>query len=194
MKRRLFIAINIDPQARRAIGKIEKEAEDAFGREWGTRIRFMSEENWHITISFLGTQDDASLTAIMEAARGAANRFPAPDISFAEVSYAPKKDNPRMIWIKTSPATSLELGEIKNALEGFLNDAGVRFEREARTFSGHITLARLEGGGALGGLPPVERKLVIHCTGASLDLVESQLDRGGAKYAVLQEFPFSKME
>lgn len=194
MKRRLFIAINLDPQARRSIGKIEKDAEDAFSGRWGTHIRFMPEENWHITVSFLGTQDDASLIAIMEAARKAADRFPAPDISFMEVSYAPKKDNPRMIWIKTSPAASLALGEIKNALEGFLDAAGVRFEREARTFSGHITLARLEGAGTVGGLPQVERKLAIHCTGASLDLMESELAPAGAKYAVLQEFPFSKME
>ena len=40
-----------------------------------------------------------------------------------------------------------------------------------------------------GDLPQVERKLAINCTGMSLDLMESELDKGGAKYAVLQEFP-----
>ena len=134
MKRRLFIAINLDRPARRAIGRIEKDIEDVFGREKEWDIRFMPEENWHVTISFLGTQDDASLTAIMSAMGAAAKNFPRSNIVFTEVAYAPQKDHPRMIWLRTSRETSRAFGEIKKLLEDRLAEAGIRFERE----SGHF--------------------------------------------------------
>jgi 2'-5' RNA ligase len=194
MKRRLFIAINPDPHTRRAVGKIEKDIEDAFGWERGEGIRFMPEENWHITISFLGTQDDASLAAIVYAMRGTADRSAMPEISFAEVSYAPRKDNPRMIWLKTSQMTDRALGEIKKSLENFLSEAGIRFERESRAFSGHITLARFPNGMSPGDLPRVERPFAINGIGASLDLMESEPERNGSRYTLLQECPFRKTE
>jgi 2'-5' RNA ligase len=192
MKRRLFIAVNLDPRTRAAIGKIEKDIEDGFGRDWDGRIRFMPDENWHITVSFLGTQDDADLTAIMRAMRAAAEEFSPVDISFAEIAYAPQKDTPRMIWLRTAAATSRTLGDLQSSLERHLDAAGVRFERESRAFSGHITLARFLASAPRGDLPAIERKIKVGCTGASLDLMESELDRSGAKYTVLQEFPFKE--
>ena len=106
MKRRLFIAMNLAPRSRAAIGKIEKEIEGSFGREWDERVRFMPDENWHITISFLGTQDDAELTAIMNAMRATAENFSPVDISFTEIAYGPQPESPRMIWLINVPATS----------------------------------------------------------------------------------------
>jgi 2'-5' RNA ligase len=192
MKRRLFIAVNLDSQARAAVSKTEQDIEDAFGWERGDWIRFMPEENWHITVSFLGTQDDAALTAIMNAMRGTAGRFSAVGISFVEVIYAPQKGDPRMIWLGTSEETDHALGGIKMSLENDLGAAGIRFERELRAFSGHITLARFSHHAQPGDLPKIERKLAISCAGTSLDLMESELGRGGAQYAVLQKFPFSE--
>lgn len=190
MKRRLFIAFNLDPRMRAVIGKIAHDIEDAFGRERGEQLRFMPEENWHITITFLGTQDDADLTAIMGAMRKAAEGFPVFDISFTNVAYGPQKNNPRMIWLRASDATSRALGAMKKSLELLLGEAGVRFDQEARAFSGHITLARFLGSAPRGDLPPIERTITVGCTGTSLDLMESELDRHGARYTVLQEFPF----
>jgi 2'-5' RNA ligase len=192
MKRRLFIALNLDPRTRAAIGKIEKNIEDAFGREWDGQVRFMPEENWHITVSFLGTQDDAALTGIVRAMHATAEKFSSIDLAFAGIAYAPREDNPRMIWLRTSDSTSRAINDIKNSLEPSLDEAGVRFERESRMFSGHITLARFLASAPRGELPHVERKLNISCTGESLDLMESELDRTGAAYTVLQKVPFSE--
>ncbi len=191
MKRRLFIAIDIDANVRRAVARIEKDMENVLGNGQDGLVRFVPEENWHITISFLGTQDDASLTAIMAAARKAAENFSAPEISFTEIVYAPQKKNPRMIWLKTSQASSKELGAIKNYLEDLLAEEGVRFEQESRMFSGHVTLARFPSSMPNDTLPAIERTLSLHCTGKSLDIMESELDRNGAKYSILQRFSFS---
>lgn len=193
MKRRLFIAVNLDARTRAAISKAEKDIEDAFGWERGDAVRFMPEENWHITVSFLGTQDDADLTAIMGAMRKTAGHFSPADISFTDIAYAPQKDNPRMIWLRASKDTSMALGKIKIFLEDLLDEAGVRFEREARAFSGHITLARFPNAARTSDLPQIERNIRITSVGTSLDLMESETGPHGAQYAVLQKFPFQEV-
>ncbi len=192
MKRRLFIAISLDSQTRKAIGNVGRTIEGAFSLEQARCTRFTPEENWHITISFLGTQDDANLTGIMAAARKAAKEFPAINISFTEISYVPRKDNPRMIWLRTSRETSQVLEKVQNLLEGLLDEEGIRFEQEARQFSGHLTLARFSNDVLGGGLPPIERMFKINYVGTSLDLMESELGQKGAKYTILQKFPFSE--
>lgn len=192
MKRRLFIAINLDAQARKAIGNIEKNIEGAFARGQAERVRFTPEENWHITVSFLGTQDDASLTGIMAAICKVADEFSAVDISFVEIAYVPKRDDARMIWLKTSRKASRALGDLRNTLENLLDNEGVRFGRESRGFSGHLTLARFSGVVPAHDLPPIERMIKVNCAGTSLDLMESELERKGARYTVLQKFPFSE--
>ena len=191
MKRRLFIAINLDPRTLAAIDKIARGIEDSFGREYGDTIRFVPKENWHITVSFLGTQDDADLSLILTAMRETAEHFSAFDISLAEIAYAPNKDNPRMIWLKTAHATSAILEKLRRSLEDHLADRGIRFEHEARAFSGHITLARFANGASKADLPSIERHFAIECAGSSLDLMESEMDSRGATYSVLQKFPFS---
>ncbi len=192
MYRRLFIAINFDAATRRAIADVKKKIENSFGWEKGERVRFMPEKNWHITISFLGTQDDANLPAIVEAMRTTARDFSTEDISFTEIIYGPWNKEPRMIWLTTSRETSRTLGRIKNGLESLLDKAGVHFERESREFFGHITLARLPNNMPRSDLPAIERKLTITCPALSLFLMEAELGRRGATYAVLQEAPFSK--
>jgi 2'-5' RNA ligase len=192
MKRRLFIAINLEAPMRKAIENIEKNIESAFAWEQAERIRFTPEENWHITVSFLGTQDDANLMEIMAAIRKAAEEFSAVDISFTEVAYVPERDNARMIWLKTSRETSHALGNLRNTLENLLDQEGVRFGHESRGFSGHLTLARFSEAMSASDLPPIERTIKVICAGTSLDLMKSELERRGASYTTLQKFPFSE--
>lgn len=192
MKRRLFIAINLDPRIRTAIGRIARNIEESSGREYVKNISFVPPENWHITVSFLGTQDDADLVPIMQAMRATAGDFSVAEISFAEIAYVPRRDSPRMIWLTTSSDTSGSLGKIRGSLEDRLAIAGIRFEHEARPFSGHITIARFASNASVTNVPPAERSIDLHCLGTSLDLMESELTPGGAKYTVLQEFPFSE--
>ena len=192
MKRRLFIAINLDPRVRQAIEGVEKDIEDVFGWEREEQVRFTPEENWHITISFLGTQDDADLPLIMEAMRETTKHFPVIDISFTEVAYMPQRNNPRLICLGASQATNRALGEVKNSLGHLLAVVGIRSEQKPGAFSGHITLARLWSDASQVNLPPVERSIAINFDGTTLDLMESELDREGAVHTLLQKFPFAE--
>lgn len=193
MRRRLFFALNFDQRTIAAIRNFRRDVEDRFGRENMPRFRFMSEDNWHLTVLFLGEEDDAELPAIMRAAKNAMRYFAPPDIVFEKISYAPRKDAPRMIWIAAAEASSRAAEKLRNLLEDELAKEKVPFPRDRRPFSGHVTLARLSETAGTGGgdLPDILRAVHAAYLPASLDLMESELGKHGATYTVLQKFPFS---
>lgn len=96
---------------------------------------------------------------------------------------------PRMIWAVTDEGTSEALSEIKMALEDALADRGVRFEREARKYLGHLTLARFE---QLKNLPDIEAPLALPFIPETIDLMESRLKRSRAEYALLAGVEFGE--
>jgi RNA 2',3'-cyclic 3'-phosphodiesterase len=211
MRRRLFFALNLDARTVSAIQKLESELLNKFNGE----VRFMLPENWHITVSFLGEQEDNQLIGIMNAARAAAKHFQPTEIAFDRILYGPPGKFPRMIWLETDRGVSRNINELKIFLEDRLASERVPCQRETRPFVGHITLARfvekiktdsrtnLENRFTrraavlgvifeMGSLPRIEKPAHLKFTAESLDLMESELKKAGAEYAVLQKFPFGK--
>ncbi|MGC9599140.1 MAG: RNA 2',3'-cyclic phosphodiesterase [Minisyncoccia bacterium] len=194
MRHRLFIAVNITDAARREVRKLSEEAEKKFAPDLLRQIRLVPSANWHLTMSFLGYEDDAEFPKIMRAAGAAAKRFPAQEIIFDTVTYGPPRGSAkRMLWLGAAEESSQKLSTIKEFLEDRLVAEQVPFMRETRPFGGHITLARFNGEMRGATLPPLGRSPRICVPVESLDLMESTLRREGAEYAILQKFPFSKM-
>ena len=150
MKKRLFIAINIPEKIKDRIeGKIVSLREISRGekkirRSFQNDIRFLDRSNWHITITFLGYQEDLALAPIVKSMKSAAENFSAPEIEFTDISYGPKDGPKRMIWLNGSEKTADQLAGIKNTLEDSLIDNGVRFKQEHRKMRVHVTLARFQ--------------------------------------------------
>jgi len=183
MKRRLFIAINL-PEAVK--NKVEKEIEK-FRYDFVSDIRFLDRDNWHITVTFLGYQEDESIGPTLESMQKIAGDYEPFDIKLTDISYGPKGKTPRMIWLNGAPETSAAIEKLKNDLEGELVSRRVQFKREHRRLSIHITLARLH---SAKDLPEIQRNLSLAFEAKSLDLMESSLPRAGAKYENLQEVDF----
>lgn len=186
MRRRIFVAINLEPQA---LNMIERLAHD-LGLTVNHKARFVSPQNWHLTLSFLSYQDETATIKISESIQETASRFEAPPIALTRLLYGPPGRTPRMIWLLASKETSLRLNEIKQALEDELDRRGVVFKRENRLFSGHLTLARFESAAKISDLPKIDKEINIASGSESLDLMESELKRGGAEYAIIQKFNF----
>ena len=193
MRRRLFFAINFDPRTIAALRRLADETQDQLGRESVEKFRFIAEETWHLTVLFLGEQDDGELTAIMRAAKETARHFAPPEIILEHVAYAPRKEAPRMIWVATDGASSRATGELRNFLEDKLVEEKVPFPATV-VLLGHVTLARLSDAAKSesGILPDIGRGVRTAYVPTSFDLMESELSRHGATYTVLQKFPFSK--
>ncbi len=179
-RKRLFIAINLPGEVKdRVAGEIEK-----FRYDFTNDIRFSERENWHVTVAFLGDQDDMAIGPILDSMQRVCGGFSAFEGEFDSISYGPNSKNPRMIWLNGSAETSEKLAELKTGLEDNLAELGVDFSREFRKFHAHVTLARFRGGR---GLPEINRGLKLSFPVASLDLMESRLGKSGAEYELLQK-------
>lgn len=183
MKRRLFISLDLPEDIK---DSIEKEVEK-IRYQFTDDIRFMDRGQWHITVTFLGQQEDEAVGRILNAMRRTAGEFSPPAINLSDISYGPKKGTPRMIWLNGSVGSSKMLQKLKDGLENNLVDDGVVFGREHRQFNMHITLARFM---SAENLPELNLKFDRSFSVPTLDLVESHLSRDGAEYEFLQKTEF----
>jgi len=186
MKKRLFIALNLTGEIRKAISeRIEKIRAKLSAKEG---IRFIATENWHLTLVFLGYQDEKTIPSIEKAIEATTIQFENPEIYFSEISYGPPGQNPRMIWLK---GDSTNLAAIKEKLDECLKAEKVGFERENRPFLVHLTLARFEPT-LLKSLPVINQKVNFQFRPKSLDLMESKLTPRGANYFLIKALDFGK--
>ena len=187
-KKRIFVAINLPNSVKEDLA----EAIDRIRPLLGKEVRFLDQENQHLTISFLGYQDDASVGLISEALEAAVSELDAPFIQFDKIVYGPVGKPPRMIWLIASKETSEVLGKIQRALEEEMIARNVPFRQENRKFLAHLTIARFETT-PKSDLPVMDILFPGSFDGESLDLMESHLKRSGAEYEILSkyDFPFS---
>ena len=187
--KRLFLAINIPKDIKLKIAQKRDLLESLI-----PGIRFVGEENWHLTLVFLGEQSDEAILPIVKSMKDLAPKFTCPEINFSDISYGPLKGTPRMVWLNGDEKTSKTLSSLKTSLEDELIKNGVRFKLENRGFCAHITLAKFSED-FRNGLPDLGgefKDLNWLFEAESLDLMESHLSGKGAKYEVLQRIEFKR--
>jgi 2'-5' RNA ligase len=155
----------------------------------------------HITVEFLGDLTDEELADVCLITKEVAQRHEIFSLNINEISYGPKnKMPPRMIW--ASGEKSKELSALKNDLEKSLLEK-VRFApaapqdgaslaqkgREERSFVPHVTLARINSFAFRQidpeEVPQVQENTELVFTVESIEVMESELKRGGPVYTVL---------
>lgn len=183
--KRVFIAVNLPSEIKKSLEKALEKIKPLFGPE----ARFLSPDNWHLTLEFLAYQDDDSVSRIAQALEAISQEFTQPEVLFEKIVYGPVGKSPRMIWLMSDRETSARLNKIKNALEEELHHQGVRFRQEHRAFQAHLTLARFEET-IKGALPPLDIPFDREFEAQSIDLMESHLKRSGAEYDILGQFDF----
>lgn len=191
MRRRVFVAINPDERTIVRIGKVVGECRKKLSPGIEKQIRFLPPENWHITLSFLGYQEEAGIEEIKAALGEAAKNFAPLEVELRKLIWGPPGKTPRMIWLLSDSATSRKVGEIKNHIEDILEARNIPFDRETRPFNAHVTLARFDLK-LPQPRPEIEKNIDLRFEAKSLDLMESKLKRGGAEYTILQRFFLEK--
>ena len=187
MTKRVFLAINLPENIKDKIEKVVEKIRYQFTQD----VRFLSRENWHITITFLGDQDDKFLLPILESANRAAAVFNQSHIRLSGVDYGPIGKAPRMVWLNCDAETSKILSPFKRDLETQLIKSGVIFKREHRLMSAHITLARFN---ALENLPDIKTVFEAGFQAQSLDLMESRVTSRGSSYEIMQRIYFTQID
>ena len=153
----------------------------------------MARENFHITLKFLGATDDARVPSIVDALHAASAGHRAFTLEIRGLGAFPSPTRPRVLW-----AGVLRGGEALGVLAGAVDDAlgALGFEREARAFTAHVTLARvreprrvppLADAIARANAQPFGGPLIDHVA-----LMRSDLSPRGARYTALATIPLSR--
>jgi RNA 2',3'-cyclic 3'-phosphodiesterase len=134
----MFVALDLPEEVRSALAAWRDELVE--GRR---DLRPVRPEALHVTLVFLGWQDEQAAETIADAAFGAAARISAPLLRAAAVRLIPPRDA-RLFALDLTDADG-RAGAVQGAVSGAL-EAGGWYRPEKRPFWPHITLARVKRG------------------------------------------------
>lgn len=176
-KRRVFIAIPVP-------GDIKKEIAVWQKRHSHIPIRWIKEDNLHITVVPPWYVTDDEIRSVVIALKGAVLGLVSFSAIFEKILFGPPNQPARLIWAEGE--TPEEFAELKMRLENTLTSF---IKKEKRQPKLHLTIARFRSG-SIDPLPELNGKIDWKFEVNSIVLMESKLKRTGAEYAALQSFDF----
>ena len=179
MRRRLFVAADLDDEARTACARVAERL-----RAKGWPGRWVAPENYHLTVAFLGAVDDERVADVTAAVRDGAAHAARFDVSLDSVGAFPNARKPRVAWVGPTAEVAM-FRALCAAVRRPLAALGFTFESPA---DAHVTLARSDGRVPL---PSVEAPRIAPQRVAGLALYESFTERTGARYVVRERFPLA---
>ncbi|HEX2233980.1 MAG TPA: RNA 2',3'-cyclic phosphodiesterase [Thermoleophilaceae bacterium] len=144
-------------------------------------LRPVAAESLHVTLAFLGWQDESAAEEIASTAFEATGRPAAPVLVPAGVRPLPPR-GPRLFALDLADEES-RCTELQNAVSRALA-AGRFYKPEKRPFWPHVTLARVKRGARAGPLPDLPPP-ALPMRAAELTLYRSTLRPQGAVYEPL---------
>ena len=179
---RVFCAIEIAQEIREAVvehisglRRAVPEAQASWSRP----------ENIHLTLKFLGDLSQTRVEQLSEAASRAASRSTPFRIELEQTGCFPTHGSPRVLWIGINDPDS-KLAELHAHLEEECAKEG--FEKEARRYHPHLTIARLRKPQGARTLAAEHEELEFSPTQIvvrELLVIRSELGRGGSRYTVI---------
>jgi RNA 2',3'-cyclic 3'-phosphodiesterase len=187
---RIFIAINLPENIKKKLMDFEVKHPDL-------PARWTKQDSLHITLDFIGNATDDEVYEICRIAKSVAENSSVFQIVLNKICYGPPKEElaPRMVWAMGEK--SEEFASIKKDLDEALCDSQkLRFSPENKGFSPHITLARIRQWD-FKKIEPEERPVVDEDTdfsfeASSIEVMDSELKRGGPKYTIIGSFPLKQ--
>lgn len=132
---RTFIAIELPKNIQDALAGLQDKLKAS-----GADVKWVSPENIHLTLKFLGELDDAKLGKISEIMFNACAGLEPFQIRISSLGAFPKINFPRVIWVGIDKGDS-QIKAIAGDLEEKISEIGI--PKEEREFSSHITIGRI---------------------------------------------------
>lgn len=149
-------------------------------------VKWVSLENMHFTMRFLGETPAERLDDIRQAMKRAGT-LPAFSVSMGSSGAFPSGERPRVLWVGVSDGANA-LKEIADVVNSALSEKG--FSAADRPFSPHLTLGRVRSPrgaaqlkSALSGVPRSKNPPALDVN--SVELIESVLGPRGPAYKTL---------
>ena len=138
MKRlRTFIALDLGKAVRDKTVALQESLARA-----GADVKWVEQENLHVTLLFLGEVDDRDVPAVCRAVGDCCKERGPFTMGVEHVGCFPNMRRPRVVWVGVG-AGAQEVVALHDALEGTLLELGC-YRREDRQYTPHITLGRVK--------------------------------------------------
>jgi 2'-5' RNA ligase len=185
MQKRIFISIGLPENIKNKLIAYQEEIARSFPDF--CPIKWSKKHNLHITLFFIGYIELEELMPMIERIEKLATNHGSFVIDLKSISYGPKEDAPKMIW--ATGENSKQLGSLQTDIEKELLD----IKKPENSFVPHITLGkvtqwqfnRIEPEEQ----PDIARDISLSFAVNSIEVMETNLGRGGADYAILKSIP-----
>jgi 2'-5' RNA ligase len=177
---RLFLAVSPDAEARRQIAATRAALERAAGEDVAA-LRPVAVDLAHLTVHFLGEVDAPKLDGLIHAL-GLTVPIDPFEIALGATEVSPRSGPPRVVWMPVT-AGRVRLTDVHAELGERLAGAGFALER--RTFTPHLTVARVRVGHvarALRDRVATVRPVSIHWRVDHVTLFQSDLSGPSPQY------------
>jgi RNA 2',3'-cyclic 3'-phosphodiesterase len=186
---RLFVALQIPDSIRNDYAALVEDLRRLDAKAAPKKPKWVRPENLHVTLKFIGKTDPAKLDSILSALANV--RSPQKiRLHLRNIGFFPNANRPRVIW--GGMEASENLATLAHSIDQQI--AALGFPAEERTFTPHLTLARLDPPAIAPELRAAIEKLAARDFGelhtSEFHLIESKLKPTGAEYTTLQSFSF----
>lgn len=189
---RLFVALELPPEARQAAGEVARELKSS-----GADVKWVKLEAMHLTLKFLGETPDSRAPEIANALAEACAGKAGLDLGLKGCGAFPGGKKPQVVWLGLAGQVG-GLKYLAGAIEAKMEYLG--FPPERRSFQAHLTLGRLRRGHKRGGQPGASTVPLARAIAALQEyqgpafradkvvLMKSTLTPAGPLYEPLAEF------
>lgn len=188
MQKRIFISIGLPENIKDKLIERQEEIARSFSDfNDFCPVKWTKKHNLHITLFFIGYIELDELVPMIDAVERIAESHSSFTVDLKSVAYGPKGNSPKMIW--ANGENSPELGSLQADLEKELLET----RKPDNGFVPHITLGRIIQWQfnriELEERPDICEDISLSFPVNSIEIMESNLGRGGAEYAILKSIP-----
>jgi len=184
---RCFIAIDIDQKIREGLAILQNKLQSAADVK-KSDVKWVDPDAMHLTLKFLGEIKDDQLAGVCNITKDVAARHKNFELDVESVGHFGGR-SARVLWVGVGLDCD-NLLQLQNDLEEKLSLAG--WPKEAREFTGHLTLCRIRNSKAGIELAELAEKYKDYKLGTmladSLSVYQSQLTPQGPIYTVLGNY------
>ncbi len=184
MNLRCFIAVEMPESIKKSIGDII----EILGKAEAD-VKWVSAENLHITLKFLGQTDESLISPIKDSLHKKIAHYNPSYIKISGAGCFPDTKRPRVIWFGLNGSEFLI--NLQRDIEQAMTQFG--FGKEKRDFSPHLTIGRVKSQKRIPAMIKILDEFRSHdfaCVEInSIKLMKSELKPAGAEYYDLAEIP-----
>jgi 2'-5' RNA ligase len=195
---RAFLAVELSQELQAGLATVQQELKHRIEPELkrDMRISWTQPASIHLTLKFLGDMDEQVIDPLLVVVEQAIGSQIAVNVPLERLGAFPRPQSPRVLWVGPLEnwdrgAEAKRIAEIHGAIEQACE--GLRFLRETKPFSPHLTLARIrvgerQVGAALAKGGVLDRPLSLGSLAVeSVVLMKSELKPTGSVYTRLWE-------